>query len=285
MRYRYLRFPEDKLKAVTFSFDDGCREDIQLAELFNSYNLKCTFNVCSGFIENPGEKFLSADEVKKHLLDAGHEIAVHGDRHRAPGSNTAIDIITDVLDCRRALEKTFRKIIRGMAYPDSGISRFHNGATYEDVKRILTDCGIVYARSLKRRNDFMLPEDWHNWCSTIAPGDSGYLELADKFCELSEENCTNDNAWPKLFYAWGHAYGIGGDLGEKLRALCDKIANKDDTWYATNIEIYDYVNAYRSLIFSADGTICYNPTLYKIWFVVDGKHFSIEPNETLYLNV
>ncbi len=57
MRYRYLRFPEGKLKAVTFSFDDGCREDIKLAELLDSYGCKCTFNVCSGFIKNPGENF------------------------------------------------------------------------------------------------------------------------------------------------------------------------------------------------------------------------------------
>ena len=285
MRYRYMRFPDDKLKAVTFSYDDGCRQDIKLAELFDSYNLKCTFNVCSGFIKNPGQKFLNADEIQNFLIDKGHEIAVHGDKHRAPGSNTAIDIITDVLDCRKGLEKTFGKIVRGMAHPNSGIGYFHNGATYEDVKRILNDCGIAYARSLKRRSDFLLPEDWHNWCPTTAPGDSGYLELADKFCELSEENCTNDRAFPKLFYTWGHAYGIDGQLGEMLCALCDKLANRADTWYATNIEIYDYVNAYRSLVFSADGIICYNPTLYKIWLMVDGKHFSIKPGKTLYLNV
>ncbi len=223
--------------------------------------------------------------MRKYLCDTHHEIAVHGDKHRAPGSNTPVDIITDVLDCRRDLEQRFGKIIRGMAYPDSGIGFFCNGATYEDVQRILKNCGIVYSRSLARRSDFMLPEDWYNWKATTAPGDSGYLELADKFAALSEENCRNDKAWPKLFYVFGHAYSIDSHLGSAIRSLCGKIANREDTWYATNIEIYEYVEAYRSLVFSADGTICYNPTLYKIWFVVDGKHFCIEPGETLKMNV
>ena len=29
MRYRFLRFPGGKTKAVTFIYDDGCRQDIK----------------------------------------------------------------------------------------------------------------------------------------------------------------------------------------------------------------------------------------------------------------
>ena len=36
-----------KLKAVTFSFDDGITQDIRLIELFNKYGLKGTFNLNS----------------------------------------------------------------------------------------------------------------------------------------------------------------------------------------------------------------------------------------------
>ena len=285
MRYRFMRFPGGKLKAVTFSFDDGCREDIKLAQLLDSYNCRCTFNVNSGFIKNPGNKFLNLDEVKKYLADTNHEIAVHGDKHRAPGVNTPIDIIRDVLDCRTELENMFGKIIRGMAYPDSGINRFDNGTTYEDVKRVLKDCGILYARSLKRDDSFRLPIDWYNWEPTVAPGDTGYLELAEKFAALNEDNCTNSNASPRIFYAWGHGYDIDTWLGEALHKLCAIIANKEDTWYATNMEIYEYTNAYRSLVFSADGSICYNPTLFDIWFVVDGKPYTIKSGETIKINV
>ena len=37
-----------KTKAVTFSYDDAVFQDIRLIDIFNKYNLKCTFNLNSG---------------------------------------------------------------------------------------------------------------------------------------------------------------------------------------------------------------------------------------------
>ena len=69
MRYEFLRFPGGKPKAVTFSYDDGCRDDIRLAQIANSYGIKCTFNINSGLIaKNPNEWHLTADEIKNTLL-------------------------------------------------------------------------------------------------------------------------------------------------------------------------------------------------------------------------
>ena len=56
------------------------------------------------------------------------------------------------------------------------------------------------------------------------------------------------------------------DAFSKLSEICEKLSGKEDTWYATNIEICNYVNAYKSLVFCADRTTVYNPTLYEIWF-------------------
>lgn len=64
---------------------------------------------------------------------------------------------------------------------------------------------------------------------------------------------------------------------------CRRISGHDSIWYATNIEIYNYVKAYDSLVFSADGTMVYNPTLYKIWFKTDNELHSVNSGETLYL--
>ena len=66
-----------------------------------------------------------------------------------------------------------------------------------------------------------------------------------------------------------------------MEEICQKLANRDDIWYATNIEIHDYVEAYKSLRYSANGQMVYNPTLYTIWFDVDGKLYCIKPGETL----
>ena len=38
---------QHKKKAVTFSYDDGTTQDIQLIELLNKYDLKATFNLNS----------------------------------------------------------------------------------------------------------------------------------------------------------------------------------------------------------------------------------------------
>ena len=37
MKYDFLRFPEGKCKAVTFSYDDGTKADIQLANILTKY--------------------------------------------------------------------------------------------------------------------------------------------------------------------------------------------------------------------------------------------------------
>ena len=83
---------------------------------------------------------------------------------------------------------------------------------------------------------------------------------------------------------WGHSFEFENRHNwDHLENLCQKLSGHDDVWYATNIEIYNYVNAYNSLIFSADETIVYNPTHFTIWFDIDGKLYSIKPAETLLL--
>ena len=96
MRYRFLRFPEGKAKAVTLSYDDGVRQDIRFARIVEAYGLKCTFNINSGmFGEKPTDRRLTADEIKTNLLDKGHEVAVHGRLHRAPGVCRPVEVMQE----------------------------------------------------------------------------------------------------------------------------------------------------------------------------------------------
>ena len=165
MRYKFLRFPGGKPKAVTFSYDDGVREDIQLVEIINRHGIKCTFNLNNDIMR--GENNFTDEEIKKYFLSNGHEVAVHGSMHRALGNVSAIDGIRDVLECRLELEKKTGKIIKGMAYPDTGITVFVNNASYESIKNYLKDLGIVYSRTLGGdNNSFQLPQDWYAWMPT-----------------------------------------------------------------------------------------------------------------------
>ena len=65
----------------------------------------------------------------------------------------------------------------------------------------------------------------------------------------------------------------------------DKAANRDDIWYATNIEIYDYVTAWKNVVTSFDEKAVYNPTAYKLCFVDSstGKEHELAPGEAINL--
>lgn len=277
MRYLFLRFPEGKTKALTLSYDDGPASDRKLLEILNRYGVKGTFN----FNETQA---LTREESETLLLGHGHEIAVHGAAHRAPGCQFPVDGIQDVLDGRRALERRFRRIIRGMAYPDSGIRCFENGADYETVKRYLTDLGIVYARTLGGDSDsFRLPEDWHAWMPTAHHNNPRLMEYARRFTSLDVDAQYCADRYPRLFYLWGHSYEFDRDDNWRvMEDFCRETAGREDTWYATNIEIYEYVTAFRSLVRSADGSIVYNPTVTKVWFDRDGALYAVGPGETVY---
>lgn len=286
MQYKFLRFPGGKTKVVTFSYDDGFRSDIRLADTLTKYEMKGTFNLNgSKFREFLSGKSLSIEEIQTYLLDAGHEIAVHGELHKALGLCNPLDGIREVLNCRLELEKTFGRIIRGMAYADSGIRTIHLGTNYEKIKQYLCDLSIVYSRTLgEDNNSFSLPQDWYAWMPTVHHDNPKALEYAQEFVKIgvAKQYCSSKSV--RMFYVWGHSYEFEHKNNwDHLEKLCETLAGHEDVWYATNIEIYDYVNAFYSLIFSADSTMVYNPTLLKIWFQIDNQEYVVEPGQTLKL--
>ena len=83
---------------------------------------------------------------------------------------------------------------------------------------------------------------------------------------------------------WGHTSEFETrNSWELLDEICEKLSGADDVWFATNIEIYDYVEAYRGLKYSADGTIVYNPSIFDIWFDVNKTLVCIKSGEVLKL--
>lgn len=280
MAYRFLRFPGGKTKAVTFSYDDGSRTDLRLAEVLDRYNMKCTFNLNSSRLLEGSA--LTLDEAKA-LVGNGHEVAVHGKHHIACGIAPAADGIRDVLTCREELESAFGRIIRGMAYADTGITAFANGTDYATVRKYLTDLGIVYSRTLGADNDrFELPSDWLAWMPTAHHNNPQMFDFIEKFisCDVNSQYCAA--RYPRLFYIWGHSYEFEhNDNWNLLESICKKLGGKEDIWYATNIEIYEYVNAYNSLVWSADFKTVYNPTLCNVYFDIMGKAYCVRSGETL----
>lgn len=281
MRSIFMRYPGGKAKALTFSYDDGVQQDKRLAELFDKYGMKATFNFNCECIRNVN---FTKEQIKEYFLSKGHEIAVHGANHRANGNLRSIEGIRDVLDCRLELEAKCDCIVRGMAYPDTGIKQMGNFGNYEMIKQYLIELDIAYARTLGGdNNSFMLPDDFYAWLPTAHHNNPKIMEFVDEFLQLDiSKQAYHAKRVPRLFYIWGHSYEFDRvDNWEHIDEICRKFANNDEIWYATNMEIYECVQAYKSLKYSADGHRIYNPTLYTVWFDVDGELYNIKSGETI----
>lgn len=284
MSFLHMRFPDGKTKAVTFSYDDGVAQDLRLAALTEQYGIRCTFNINSALVaQTPGGGRLTYAQIKEQLLARGHEIAIHGEYHLAPGTSRTLVGLRDALNCRLQLEQNLGMIIRGMAYPNSGVTRFTGGSDYETVRRYLQDIGVVYARSLAGDNNgFLLPEDWYRWIPTAHHDNPRVLDWAREFAELPVNELYIDSRYPRLFYLWGHSYEFDThDNWDHMEELCGILGGKEDVWYATNMEIWEYTNAFRALVFSADGTRVYNPTLRELYFETEKQLYRVRPGECL----
>ena len=281
MRSVFMRYPNGKAKAVTFSYDDGILQDKRLAALFDKYGMKGTFNFNSDTMR--GEIF-TAQEIKDIFLSKGHEIAVHGANHRANGNARPIEGIRDVLDCRLELEKKCDQIIRGMAYPDTGINQMGNFGSYAQIKNYLIELDIAYARTLGvYTNSFTLPGDFYAWMPTAHHNTPQLMDWIDEFLNLDlSPKAYHAIRTPKLLYIWGHSYEFDNDNNwDRIETICQKLAHNEQIWYATNMEIYNYVEAYKRLQYSADGHLIYNPTLLTVWLDVDGILYSVQSGETI----
>ena len=263
-----MLFPEGRKKALTFSYDDGEKQDVRLCELFNKYGMKGTFNLNSGLMTvEPSEKStkVALSEIPK--VYKGHEVAVHTANHPFLEKMTTSEIAVEIFDDKRTLEKYTGYVVRGMAYPF--------GTYNDDVIRIASDLGIKYSRGVHSHHGFALPTKWLEMPATCHQADEKIFDIAKTFVE---EDATKDwrstHGW--LFYIWGHSYEYRTEEDwDRMEKLCAYLANRDDVWYATNIEIYDYIEAYRSLEYSVDRQMVYNPTGHDLWLLRSGKTYKI----------
>ena len=277
-----LRFPDGLAKAVTLSYDDGVSEDVRLIDIMKQNRLKGTFNVNTAYYPSPDFAYPSEVQWGRRLTEAcatslysqdGIEPAIHGHTHPVFSSMPPAQVTYDVIRDRERLEAQFGHIVRGMAYPF--------GDYNDSVLDCLRSCGIAYCRTTKATHRFDLPADWLCWHPTCHHGDPQLFELTKKFLAEVRPNWLS----VRVFYLWGHAYEFeqhgNWDIIERFAA---EMGNRDDIWYATNIEIFEYVEAFRQLVFSLDETIVTNPTSQKLWFCLREKLYTVNPGETLKLN-
>ncbi|MBQ4075251.1 MAG: polysaccharide deacetylase family protein [Clostridia bacterium] len=272
----YLLFPEGKCKALTLSYDDGVEQDVRLMQILDQHGLKCTFNINSNLYAPEGTKYpegqvhrrMTKSQVMALYPDSGHEIAVHAAQHADLTAIPSSSVVWEVIKDKQQLETQFGRIIRGMAYP---FGRFS-----DDVVSALRSCGIAYARTVHSTCQFDIPIDWLRLPATCHHNHPQLMDLARRFAEQKPV------FQPWLFYLWGHSYEFEADHNwHVIEEFAEYLGGREDIWYATNIEIYDYVEAWRSLITSADGLRIYNPTCKKLWIRWHQKVYTIEPGQEI----
>lgn len=267
-------FPDGKTRALTFSFDDNQVFDKRLIEIFNKYGMKGTFNINSGTLseneedDGSGNIFISKKEVKE--VYKGHEIACHGLNHKFIAGLTDSMMVNEYYEDRKNLEEITGKIVNGAAYAFG----WHN----DKIMGLLKQMGFKYSRGVDDTNFFFPPQDFLDWKPTCHQESPRLFELADTFLSVP------DFIELPIMYVWGHSFEFGRSGNwTTIEEFCKKMSNIDGIWYATNIEICDYILATRSLEFSMDGSKVFNPTIHTIWATNNGEVITIKPGETISL--
>lgn len=248
-----MTFPEGKYKVLTLSYDDGVNADRKLIGLLNRHGIKGTFHLNSGLFA--AKNRIPGDEIA--ALYSGHEISAHTLNHPTIARCPKEQIVHEIVEDRKGLEILAGYPVRGMSYP--------NGSYNSMIKEMLPHLGIEYARVTQSTGGFAMPDDWLEWRPTCHHKQN-LLGLTDTFLE------SHKSQYLYMMYVWGHSYEFDNDDNwDLIETFCERAGGRDDIWYATNIEIYDYVQTFRRLQFSASRSFVYNPSAKPVWLSANGS--------------
>ncbi|MEE0970470.1 MAG: polysaccharide deacetylase family protein, partial [Clostridia bacterium] len=206
---------QEKLKAVTFSYDDGVTQDIRLIELLNKYNLKCTFNINSELLSHRGILIRNNQRISHYKIHPedlkyvyeGHEVAVHTLTHPNLTNCDDNEVIRQVETDRLNLSELAGYEVVGMAYPCGGVNNDERVA--EIIKN---NTGVKYSRTITSTNSFDIQENLYRFNPSVY-----HIEF-EKMMQLGREFVELKTDTPKIFYIWGHSYEMdfGADNWVKL---------------------------------------------------------------------
>lgn len=279
MDLAYIRFPQFRRKALTLSYDDGVRQDKRLIAILRQHGLKATFNINSGLFGATYDGVEKGRMTVQEALDlyrpAGMEVAIHGCRHLSLTRVAPALALDEIVSDRKALEAMFGEVITGMAYA--------NGAFDDATVSLLQSCGVDYARTTQATERFDIPEDWLRLPATCHHNHPRLMELAHQFVEEADNSYFWRNGL-RLFYLWGHSYEFDDhDNWNVIEEFSAYIGGHDTIWYATNGEIFRYLQACKRLQFSMDGSFVANPSALDVYLDFLGKQVLVPAGQTVSL--
>ena len=284
MKQMFMRFPDGKDRALTFSYDDAPEADARFVDILKKHGMKGTFFVNAGRWAaegtpsrngKPPHRTMTRSEAIALYRDSGMEVAAHGYTHAFMDLLPGHEIFQEIQADRLALERDFGGIVRGLGNPYGDV-----GPVARDVIRCY---GLAYCRQSGDSRKFDMPGDWLDFHTTCHHKDPELMELARQFADKPVRYA------PTMFCVGGHTWEFDTrDTWYIIEEFADYMANRPNIWYATIREICEYTLAYRQLVFSADMHTVYNPTCTKLWFQMGDSKFgvdlhTVEPGQTIRL--
>ena len=123
-----------------------------------------------------------------------------------------------------------------------------------------------------------MPDNWLILNPTCHHNNPELMDLAKRFVEIKSKSGVF------MFYLWGHSYEFNdNDNWNVIEEFAEYMGGREDIWYATNIEIYDYVQAFNRLETSYDKKTIHNPTTIDVWVEIDHNPILVKAGETVRL--
>ena len=225
-----------KMKAITFSYDDGTTQDIRLAEMFHKYGLKATFNINSELLGKERTLLRDGKEIlhnKIHPNDLkyvfeGHEIAGHTLTHpRLTTIEEDDEVVRQVEEDRLRLSDLCGYEVVGFAYPCGGVN--FDRRVSELIKN---RTGAQYCRTIVANGSFDLQDNLYEFNPTVH-----HVHYEDLFAQAERFlSMTADK--PQIFYVWGHSFefDIENDW-DRFEEFCRLVSGRPDIFYGTNREV------------------------------------------------
>lgn len=233
-------------KFFVWSFDDGLEQDKKIVEILRSFGMGATFNLNSGLygkrqmigrIGNIGFREVSLPDFhkkQKHLLKyvphyripddevrevyEGFEIASHSLGHENLTRLTEAELQYNITSDVENLSKKFGQKVTGFAYPF--------GAKNSTTKKVLMQCGITYARTVKMTNSFDFPADPMELNLTGGHTTADALSKVDQFIAMEERE--EDSLFLMFAHGYEFDYGTKESSWEKFKRICDRVAGNSD---------------------------------------------------------
>lgn len=289
----YMRFPEGRAKALTFSFDDGVIQDEWLVETLHANKMKGTFNINSGLCMydevdydklNPLyfpikdiQKRLTRDKFIQLFCGSEMEVACHGYTHAQLDLLDTASILRELIFDRTELERVVKKNVRGFAYPQ--------GSTNDIVISCMRQCGLLYGRLAGASFSLAVPSDPYRIMPSCHYLQDEAYDFAKKFIQKEITSGVFDwNTNAALLYIWGHGYEMRTPEDyRKAENLIKLLAGREEIWYCTNIEFFEYKQAFDGLVFSAEREFVQNVSCLPVWVYANGKTIVVPAGETIAL--